>query len=251
MMRRAKLCAWGLGLLALTAAPALAEDFVVVESSAPTIAAGAQIASGSAVTVPDKARVVLLAASGQIVTLNGPFQGVPAATGGAGGDSRLLTAVASLVHANTQESGSVGAVRAADVQWRAATIKAPHDVFAIDASDGGDACLDDPEHAMLTRNPSDPAGSMTIHAMDGDATAKVEWPASTARMPWPKELKLADGATYVIEPPGQASAAMTTVHLLPAAPAQSDIERVKQLTDAGCTDQAKLLLGVIIKAAQK
>src|SRR5271156_6541226 len=103
MMRRWTLGVLMLGLTAAGIATAQAEDFVVVESSAPALAAGAAIASGSAVTVPDKARVVLLAASGQIVTLTGPFQGVPAAAAGGAGDSRLLTAVASLVHSNQQE----------------------------------------------------------------------------------------------------------------------------------------------------
>jgi hypothetical protein len=55
-------------------------------------------------------------------------------------------------------------VRAADVQWRADTIKAPHDVFAIDATDGGDSCLDDLGTAMLTRNPSAPAGPFPASA---------------------------------------------------------------------------------------
>jgi hypothetical protein len=249
MTQRWQLGALSFGLMMLASATVRAEDFVVVESSAPTLAAGAQVASGASVTVPDKARVVLLAASGQIVTLTGPYQGVPAA-GGGGGDSRLLTAVASLVHSNQQESGSVGAVRAADVQWRADTIKAPHDVFAINASDGGDSCLDDLGTAMLTRNPSAPAGIVTIHAMDGDAKATVTWPAATARVPWPAALKLADGASYVIEPPDQASAAVATIHLLPPGAPKGDIERVTQLVEIGCTDQAKLLLGVLVKAAK-
>jgi hypothetical protein len=248
MMRPWKLAALALGLWATGIVPTRAEDLVVVESSAPAIAAGATIASGSAIAIPDKARVVLLAATGQIVTLTGPFQGVPAAASGAA-DSRLLTAVASLVHSNQQESGSVGAVRAADVQWRADTVKVPHDVFAIDVSNGGDSCLDDLGKAVLTRNPSDPAGTVTIHAMDGDATATVAWPAATARMPWPAALKLADGASYVIEPPGQGSAAIATVHLLPGAPT-SDIQKVTQLVEIGCTDQAKLLLGALVKASK-
>ena len=249
-MRWWNLGALTFGLLASGIMAAQAEDFVVVESSVPALAAGASVASGSALTIPDKGRVVLLAASGQIVTLTGPFQGVPAAAAGGAGDSRLLTAVASLVHANQQESGSVGAVRAADVPWRADTIKAPHDVLAIDATDGGDACLDDLGNAILTRKPSAAAGSVTIHAMDGDATATVAWPAAAVRVPWPAALKLVDGASYVMEGAGQESAAIATIHLLPPGAPKSDIQRVTQLAEIGCTDQAKLLLGAIVKAAK-
>jgi hypothetical protein len=229
---------------------ARAEDFVVIESSAPALAVGTQIAGNAPVNLPEKTRLVLLSASGRTLVLTGPFQGV-AKSEGAGGDSRLLTAVASLVRSNAQESGSVGAVRAADIGWRLETAKDVSDVLAVDASNGGDVCLEGGRQALIVHNPHGPAGRTTIQAADSNAAAAIDWTPGAARAPWPSKLPLADGAQYLIEQQGQSSVAIATLHLLPAAPGASDLQLLVRLTEAGCTDQGRLLVSMIAKQAAR
>ena len=236
--------------LTVTAFAARAEDLVVIDSTAAEVKVGAVVASGASITVPDKARVVLAAESGQIITLTGPFQGVPPSKAADGASGRVLTAISSLVKQSENETSSVGAVRAADVKWRAEAAKSLQDVLAIDVADGGDVCLYDANAAALTRNPASPPGTVTIHAMDGDAMAKFDWPKGALLQPWPKQLPLGDGKAYVIEVSGQSEAAMTTVHILPPDKASSDLQRAAQLADSGCDGQAKLLLKVMAKSAK-
>ena len=226
---------------------ARAEDYVVVESSAADIKTGTTIGAGATLTIPDKARVVLMSGSGKTVALTGPFKGAPPADAGAG-NSAALKAVVAMLGSDDQRQVP-GAVRAADVAWRADITKSLTDVVAIDATDGGDVCLYDAATAQVTHNPAK-AGAMIIHSTDGDAAATVTWPAQTAVLPWPKALKLTDGSTFLIEQPDQSDAAMATIHLLPADKAKTDIERVAQMAEAGCKDQAHLLLAVIAKTAK-
>ena len=226
---------------------ARAEDYVVVESSAADIKTGATIAAGTNLTIPDKARVVLMSSSGQTVALNGPFKGPPPAANGSGDSSAFKAVVAML--GSGDERQVPGAVRAADVAWRNDSTKSLKDVVAINATDGGDVCLYDPAAAQVTHNPAK-AGAMVIHATDGDTTATVTWPAQTSVLPWPKQLKLEDGSTFLIEQPDQSEAALATVHLLPADKAKTDVERVAQMAEAGCKDQARLLLAVMAKTAK-
>lgn len=236
-------------LVALASA-ARAEDFVIIESSAPALAAGTQLAGNAPVNLPEKTRLVLLSASGRTLVLTGPFQGV-AKSDGAGGDGRLLTAVASLVRSNAQESGSVGAVRAADIGWRLETAKEIGDVMAVDASNGGDVCLEGGRQALIVRNPHGPTGRTTILAADSATAAIIDWPPGAARAPWPSKLPIADGAQYLIEQEGQPSVAIATLHLLPAAPGATDLQLLVRLTEAGCTDQGRLLVGMIAKQAAR
>ena len=229
---------------------ARAEPLVVIESNAPALAVGTVVADGASVTLPDKARVVLAGESGQLVTLTGPFNGVPPAKKTCDSGGRVLTAISSLVNTNKNETGSVGAVRAADVAWRSDTAKSLQDVLAVDVANGGDVCLYDANAGALVRNPASPPGTVTIHAMDGDQTAKFDWPKGAMREPWPKDLPLGDGKAYIIEVTGQSEAAMATIHVLPAGKATSDLQRAAQLADNGCSDQAKLLLTVMAKGAK-
>jgi hypothetical protein len=241
-------------LVTLAGPAARAQEFVVVQSTVPALPAGTVLANGATLGVPAQGRVVLVAASGQVVTVSGPFQGVPpaAAGGSQAGTPQMLKVLQTLIGKNDQRQ-TPGAVRGTDVAWRSETARTLGDVLAINATDGGDVCLYDPSHAEVTHNPAN-VGTMTIHAMSADAAASLDWAAGTQRLPWPAALPLEDGGTYLFEQAGQDAAAVATVHVLQASaaanPATSDVLRVTQLAQAGCNDQAKLLLALIVRAAQ-
>lgn len=234
-------------ILGLAAAAANAETFVVVESSAPDVKVGTELGDGAAITVADQGRVVLVGSSGQMVTLTGPFQGVPKAEASGATQSRVFTTIASLV---AKSGTTVGVSRAAAPQWRADAVKTAEDVFAIDAGEGGDTCLYDLSKARVTRNPSGGSGDTTIMAMEGSATATVAWAPGAAYAPWPRGVPLADDASYVMEQAGQSVAAIATIHLLEAAPTMTGVERVAQIAERGCDAQARLLLAIVAKASK-
>lgn len=241
--------AWVL-IAAIASSAARAEDFIVIDSSAPDVPVGSALASGAAIAVPDKDRVVLVGASGRVVTLSGPFQGVPASAAAGPANNQVFAAVKSLVGGDRKDSSSVGVARAADVKWRADITKTLTDVTAIDASDGGEACLYDPAKAELIRKPWGGPGTVTLHALEGGASAPVQWPHSAAPLPWPATMPLADGHSYAIELQGQPVIVVTTIHLLRPDPGASDIDRVAQMAEKGCTDQARLLLSLVAQTSK-
>jgi hypothetical protein len=243
-----------LGLLslavALGAVPAAAKQLVVTASTVPALKAGQTVDGDTTLTLPDGGKVTLIGADGKVVNLQGPYSGKPGQGGGAD-DPALVTKLARLLaEKGSGDSNAIGAVRAAGVAWRADGVKSLGDILAINATDGGDACLYNPANAELTHDTSTGPGPLTIHAMDGDAAGTLTWPKGTALAPWPKGLPLADGRTYVLEQAGQPSAAMVTIHVLPAAGA-TDMQRIAQLADAGCTEQAHLLLSLITQPPPK
>src|SRR5690349_2235088 len=231
----------------LAAGTAGAETFVVVESSATDVKVGAELADGASITVPDGERVVLVGSSGQVVALAGPFQGMPKSSGSGTPQNRVLDAVASLV---ATSGTTVGVSRATGSGWRAGATKTADDVFAIDAGDGGDTCLYDLSTARVTRDPSAGRGDTTITAMEGSAKAVVAWTGPAAYAPWPKEVPLADQASYLIEQAGRDAAAVATVHLLREEPAMTGIQRVVQLKESGCDAQARLLLAIVARESR-
>ena len=232
------------------AAPAVADDYVVIDSSVPAIAVGATLSSDAKLDIDDKGRVVLITSTGRVVTLTGPFHGSPPAGSGppSSGQGDFLKVLPALFNQNAQRM-PLGAVRAVASPWRSDAIKTPADAMAVDASDGGDVCLYDPGHAEIMHDPNNP-GVMTVQSMGSGAQATLTWEKDALRQPWPSAVPLTDGDIVSFEQKGAEQAALATIHLLPPEPAASDVERAMQITQAGCDDQARALLAAIARSAK-
>ncbi|HUK58565.1 MAG TPA: hypothetical protein VLV50_04980 [Stellaceae bacterium] len=213
----------------------------------PAVAKGATIAKGAKLDVPAQGRVVLISDAGQVVTINGPFSGPPPAPNGPGVPGDRATHVLSALLNHTQTE--LGVARAVESHWRDNAVATPADVYAIDASDGGDICLADPAHAVVMHDPA-AAGDMSVKSLTGDGAAKLTWTKGAVRQAWPASFQLADGDMVSFEMAGQDVAAIATIHILPSQDPGGDVARAMALAQAGCTDQARLLLGVIAKKAK-
>lgn len=143
----------------------------------------------------------------------------------------------------------LGAVRAIEPPWRSDAVNTAADAMAIDASDGGDICLYDPSHAEVMHDPNN-AGVMIVQSMSSGKQATLTWEKQALRQSWPSALPLEDGDMLSFEQKGAGQAALATIHLLPPAPAASDVEHALQMARAGCDNQARALLAVIAKSAQ-
>lgn len=244
--------------LGFAVVPAWADDFAVIDSSVPALPAGATVSSGTTLDVPAKDHVVLVASSGAVVTIKGPYHGLPkgpgAARPGATG-SDVVTILAALV-ANNGERQTAGVARGvvrpgagADTHWRRTAATTPAAILTIDASDGGDACIENADGAALVHNPA-LSGEMSIQAMDGSGAAKVVWPANTLSAPWPKTLSIIDGNNYLFQQAGENAVAVATIHVLPRVAGAGPVARALAVAKAGCRVQARLLVALIAKAAQ-
>jgi hypothetical protein len=223
------------------AASAATAEMVVIESNVPTLAVGKVLAASDKVSIADKGRVVVLAPTGKMVTLQGPYSGaVPG--GDAKPDGRLALALASLVQRKGEETGSVGAMRALGAEARIESLKNASDVLAIDPTAEGAVCVYEPGAKRLARNPLSPIEKLVIHDIDSGESATVVWPKDKETAAWPAALPLKHGKSFLFEQPGRANASQVTVQFVKPEAAASDVERAAQLAEAGCDTQAWLLL---------
>ena len=241
-------------LLVLASRAARAQEYVVIESSVPSLALGATVPAGATLAVPAKGRVVLVNANGQVTTITGPYQGAPpAAPAGAGGGTApgsndVVKLFATLMGSGGQRQ-ALGAVRGTDAAWRQETVHTLADVLAINVTDGGDVCLYDANHATVTHDPAHD-GTMSIEDMSGGGKARLQWPKDTTQLPWPAALPLTDGGNYLFEQQGAGDATVAVIHLLQADGGVSEIARAAQMAKAGCADQARLLLALVARSAK-
>jgi hypothetical protein len=238
-----------IGLLCWSGA-ALAEDLVVIESEgAPSLAVGAMLADGKSVELPAGAQVVMVGATGKTVSLAGPYKGVPS-SGSASGDGKLMMALASLVRPKEEETSKIGAVRS--IPWRTNLVKAEADVMALDVDLKGTQCVTeaDPKQIVLVVNPKKQrTETVTLMSVESGAAQELKWPKSDMSMKWPANLPFEDGNTYLFDIPQPTSLVQFTVKVLPKS-AANKVERAAQLMEAGCTDQAKLMVELIKQAAR-
>jgi hypothetical protein len=232
----------------MVASAAMAQEFVVIDSTVAALSSGTKLEAGSRLDIPAQGRVVLLGSNGKVEALQGPYQGPPPAAASAGGGtaSGMISVVAALATASNARQ-EVGVARAID--WRADALKTPGDALAVDASDGGDVCVFDPGHAQVIHDPN-LVGTMTVQSMGDGTQAALTWSKGTLQQPWPASLSMKDGDMFSFEQPGADQAAMATIHVLKAAPGASDVERAVLMAQAGCQDQAKRLLAVVARSAK-
>ena len=227
---------------------ALAEDLIVIDvSNAPGLAEGTVVPDGKSVELPAGAKAILIGASGKTVPLTGPYSGVPSSTGKA--DSRLVTALTSLVQPKGAETHQVGAVRA--IPWRAPQIVASSDVFMLDGSQSGQQCLlqSNAKVSLFFDPAKKTADTLTVLSAESGTAETLNMVDGKAGVAWPKNIPLEEGNTYLVEMPGQKAVNQFTVKVLAQA-AENDVQRAVQLLDAGCVDQAKLMIEVVKKAAR-
>jgi len=224
------------------AAPAWAGKILVLESEGVTgFAAGYTFDGSSEITVPAGARIVLMDEGGIAVTVKGPYKGIPGGTERAAGPTFLDRVAAILAASNASSHPVLGATRS--------PVGPPPllpDVWALDVTRDGAACVRGSGDVVLWRPTPRPATSVAISRGIAGTPAQVsrQWPAAQATVPWPNEMPLADGTPYVVKL-GDAPAARSLVIRKTDTVLDSDLATLDWLASAGCTPQAKILLTVM------
>lgn len=177
-------------LLAAATGPAWA-DGVVLSSTAPGMTVGRVLADDESLRLPEATITTVLMATGQVVTVNGPYDGrlvQPAeGKGGAGftvlGDWRGV------------DLSSLGGTRTPFAPGLAAAID-PAAAVTVDAARPGTYCLG-PATPLRLAAPENGAGTVLLQDKDSGAQASLSWPPNVGEVPWPDALPIRDGATVL------------------------------------------------------
>lgn len=230
-MRTATCAALALLFGSLASVPALAEEAVVVASTAPGYAQGQVVADGASVTVPDGANALFLFANGRMLRVKGPFEGaldkMP--------ESSSWNGVGSLVGGERFFQTDLGAARALSSPLQ----KGAEQAFAIDPGQPGTQCVKAGSTPMLQK-PEDPAlVPATLRDTARGTAAKVSWEKASS-VPWPKELSVKDGAELSVA--GADGKPRHTLRLRVVEGGGEGAALAVRLAGAGCAAQAAALL---------
>ena len=242
-MRRSPPARTLLGLLLcsiflLFAQPARAGQFVVIDSTDPALAPGQVVAAGKTVAVAAGATATLIADDGALVTLSGPFSGIPNAAGGAAGSQGLADALARLVSPGDASTQKMGAIRSF-------AGRTPPDIWLVDVTRTGGHCVISGAPVTLWREKAKSKADLTIKPLPNGERQKITWAAGANTLALPGGIAVEDGTKLLVRGVGK-SASKVTFHAVPAN-LKTDAHRALWMAENGCRGQALALLASLGK----
>ncbi|MFN0042307.1 MAG: hypothetical protein ACKVSF_03730 [Alphaproteobacteria bacterium] len=214
--------------------PAVAADIVIVASNVPAHKAGQIIDSAAMLDLAAGQKLTFIAGNGKSVTRAGPYKGPVWDTAPPAADKKFMDALASLAAGQAKGGQTLGAVRGAHKGE-------PVDPWVVDIGRGGDQCVASGAALQLWRASADKPAVLHLAGAKDEGRAQTDWPAGAAMLPWPAEVKLADGAVYMARLDGAPSARRLVLHLAPDG-LLSDAHRAVWMAEMGCALQARILL---------
>ncbi len=223
-----------LGCLILLAwrGPASGADLVVVESRGINLPAGQAVDGSKPLTLTDGQQVTLIAPTGQMIKLRGPWDKPPLGDAAAA-DPDVAAALKALLTQNLARSEKVGVVRGGSDQV------VPPDPWLVDVTHVGVRCVPANDRIVFWRPNGGNAANLSVQPYDRSWRARGQWPAGTDRLPVPSTLPLTNRATYIVGLDGKNTS--ITLVTIPAA-ASNDAMRAAWMIEQGCGAQAQSLL---------
>jgi hypothetical protein len=222
-MRTATIVAIVLGL----SAAAQAGELVVTKSTVPGLDPGTIVDGADKLTLKAGHRLSLIAPTGRVINLVGPYQGVPDASASGPREEKLVTTIATLMSGHGRDASQLGATRDA-------AARRGRQVWAVEVGASGAQCVQQGQTPMLWQ-PSAAGGRAVELAKTGGAKVRVDWPKGEALATWPQQVPIQDGATYLL------AGRSVTLHLV--TPTGNPAELASALTEKGCEAQALAVLG--------
>jgi hypothetical protein len=235
MMRWSRF-AFVLAALLLTAVPASAAKLLVLESSTDTgLQKGDTVDGNQKLAVKPDNYVVLMDESGEVVTVRGPYNGIPGGEERADGPSLLTRMAAIVTTEGSSGSTALGLTRGLNVPAKTPT------VWSINIAASGTKCIKPATELELWRPAPTRTVSISITHKGTKEHSSFEWPGDQIVMPWPKRVNAADGASYVVTLAPPEMTRELTLRIMPATVA-TDAEELNWMATVGCTVQAKALI---------
>lgn len=202
---------------------------VVLSAEGIALTPGDVIPADQPVDLSNGQAVSLIAPSGRIVDLTGPFSGLPM-PGGQTRDVDVLDSLKGLIRERVADTGELGATRMARI--------ALPEPWVVDVNASGRRCLREGASVVLWRADANQELPVTLSTRQGAWKARAVWPADEPRLFAPSAIPAEDGDRLTVAFPG--GQADLDIAMLPAS-LSTDAARLAWMIEVGCDDQAVAL----------
>jgi hypothetical protein len=238
----------GAMLLGLTGglSPALAQIYII-ESTAPGIKVGAQLAMADSVSIPAGASVRAVLPSGKTQTVRGPYSGsVADLAKGQEVNEGVVGWLKNILQTGGASEATPGATRSAGVMRPRATPR--FSWWQVPTSIDGSVCVGKGTQLQLARAPVPVAQRVAVVDVDSAARGEAEWPVNADLVPWPAGVAIRPGGGYYLLLEGRPRR-QVKLEVLDKLPADDDL--LAELQKRGCRYQFEAFLREKLAEAKK
>jgi len=184
----------------------------------------------------DDGFVTLIAANGERVELEGPFDGI-ADPAPANVDTTLIDILGHLIQSE------IDAEQNAPLRLFATVPRRRPDRWSADVTRSGTYCVH-ASAATLWRSYARRATTLTLQQLEPAASTDTPWPAGEATLAWPQTPALRDGAVYQASLSNAVGRTELSIRVIPDGIA-TDAHRAAWMAQHGCRVQALLVLDAL------
>ena len=230
--RLASLLALTASLVAFAGLSTARADLHVIESTAPTIKVGSQLADRDSLTIPAGAQIRVVLPSGKTQTVKGPFNGtVGELAKGQPRNEGVLAWLSDILKTGGATEITPGATRSIG---RVAPRPMGFSWSAVPVTMDGNVCIEKGAKVQLVRAPSSLAERVTVIDAASSQRGEAQWEAGGDTAAWPANLApRADGAYHILV--GERPQRRITLRVLATLPADDDV--LTTLHKLGCKQQ--------------
>lgn len=212
--------------------PALAQIYVI-ESSAPDIKVGAQLAKTDRVSIPAGASIRAVLPSGKTQTVSGPYSGsVADLSKGQDLNEGVVGWLKTIMQTGGASEATPGATRSVGA---AALRSAPRFSWSnVPTSIDGSVCVGKDAQLQLARARVPVAQRVAVVDIDSAARGEAEWPANADLVAWPVGIAVRAGGGYLLLVDGRPRRQLK-LEVLDKLPADDDL--LTELQKRGCRYQ--------------
>ncbi len=226
-MRAPQIIAFAVALAASVSATA--GELVVTKSTVPGLGPGTIIDGGDKLSLKAGHRLSLIAPTGKVLNLVGPYEGVPDTTAGGPREEKLVTTIATLMTGHGRDASQLGATRDA-------AARRGRQVWPLAIGSSGPHCVQQGKPPVLWQAGAGLPRPLELVRVGSGEKVRIDWPKGEAMVAWPDKVSVVDGANYLL------GGMSVTLHVLPAS-LVNPAEQAAALAERGCDAQAMALLG--------
>jgi len=192
---------------------ALAGELVVFSSQGGGVVPGDTLDGSLLLRLEVGQRLTLIADSGRILRLSGPYHQAPQPPKKAKSRQGLSKALKSLVVPFHVTMGGLGGTRAAELLQTVVAQGWVPEPWLIDVTREGDHCLREGKSAIFWRPSGEDESAILLRDLNGDWMARTRWPQGMDKLASPETMTYRDGGNYDVVLDGQRTA--LTLHIIP------------------------------------
>ena len=236
----------GAVLLGLTGGLALAQVYII-ESTAPGIKVGAQLAMTDSVAIPAGASVRAVLPSGKTQTVKGPYSGsVADLAKGQEVNEGVVGWLKNILQTGGASEATPGATRSAGVPRPRTTPR--FSWSQVPTAIDGSVCIGKGTQLQLARAPAPVGQRVAVVDVDSAARGEAEWPINAELVPWPAGVAVRPGGAYYLLLEGRPRR-QVKLEVLDKLPADDDL--LAELQKRGCRYQFEAFLREKLAEAKK